>query len=844
MPFVTFCIALFLLFAGPSAHAGNNVWTRIGPSGAAVSALQFDPADPSVVVALTAEVVISRDGGATWSTAYRDGSTIHGSLLAFVRSRIYVVTDDNRLYASSDGGVTWTVHDVPWPVLALQADAEHPDNVYLRVQLPAPASAFLGSGIAKSTDGGATWTLLPTIVPNSGVYEIVADPVRANILYAGAAVNESPFPSAFYRSDDGGVTWHVLNAALPSGAFAYLSIDASHPDTLYLTRIADERRTVYLARSVDGGATWQVSATDMPRGPNDAYYVVPDRVRYGTLFLGFFNGYAVYRSVDFGVSWADTTTGVRPLTNATRVVPHPTQAGRVFVLTDSGLYRSDDDGATLTEITQGLSSRQIDRLEIDAPRLIAKSWSPGPWFESLDSGAHWSIVPAPDAPIAGLGHTITPTIGARPWSTRRYALVGNPSSGRANGNPATATLFRTDDDGRTWTHSTLSGLEIPDFLYAVTDGDPPRMFGFFYTFTCGAHGCNPTGLVITRSEDGGASWHALASNGSANLHSIAVSSGNPDLVVLSLQTGIARSTDGGATFTTVPFTESIAGTLWADPHDGQTFFAASAYSSTLPPRFYRSADGGSTWAVLPLAPQPTLATGGVVDVHFSRDRPGRIDIVAAQGLIERSEDSGASWKGLSPGPGDGNGAFGFARTDPSTVYFVSGSRGIAAYTIARDTPVDVVEFRNTILDHYFMTAAAEEAAGIDRGAAGPGWVRTGHAFKAWLTDIGAPAGVRPVCRFYGTPGLGPNSHFYTIDAAECAAVQHDAGWTLEATDVFYAYPPNGDACADGKQPIRRAYNDRFAFNDSNHRYATDAAAYAEVVARGWLPEGVVLCAEP
>jgi serine protease len=104
--------------------------------------------------------------------------------------------------------------------------------------------------------------------------------------------------------------------------------------------------------------------------------------------------------------------------------------------------------------------------------------------------------------------------------------------------------------------------------------------------------------------------------------------------------------------------------------------------------------------------------------------------------------------------------------------------------------------------------------------------------------------VRPVCRFYGTPGIGPNSHFYTVDADECAAVQRDPGWTLEATDVFFAYPPGDGDCSDGRRPVLRAYNNRYALNDSNHRYATDAAAYAEILARGWSPEGVVLCAEP
>lgn len=102
MQFVVACLTLCLLFVGSAAHAGNNAWTRIGPPGGAVTALEFDPADPSVVVALAGEVVISRDGGTTWSTAYSAGSTVRGRLLAFSRGRIYVVTDDGRLFVSPD----------------------------------------------------------------------------------------------------------------------------------------------------------------------------------------------------------------------------------------------------------------------------------------------------------------------------------------------------------------------------------------------------------------------------------------------------------------------------------------------------------------------------------------------------------------------------------------------------------------------------------------------------------------------------------------------------------------------------------------------------------------------
>jgi hypothetical protein len=149
----------------------------------------------------------------------------------------------------------------------------------------------------------------------------------------------------------------------------------------------------------------------------------------------------------------------------------------------------------------------------------------------------------------------------------------------------------------------------------------------------------------------------------------------------------------------------------------------------------------------------------------------------------------------------------------------------------------VVEFFNSNLNHYFITATPAEMAAIDAGAAGPGWSRTGRGFGS-LTA--AAAGAVPVCRFYGTPGRGPNSHFFTADAAECAAVRSDPGWTFEGF-AFSVLPAANGACARGK-PVYRAYNGRFPQNDSNHRYAIDLDVYNQMVGQGWQGEGVVMCA--
>lgn len=159
--------------------------------------------------------------------------------------------------------------------------------------------------------------------------------------------------------------------------------------------------------------------------------------------------------------------------------------------------------------------------------------------------------------------------------------------------------------------------------------------------------------------------------------------------------------------------------------------------------------------------------------------------------------------------------------------------------------VRAVEFHNTILDHYFVAAGPSEVAGILAGAAGQGWVATGQSFKAWLqmppdTFVAAA----PVCRFYGAPAGGPNSHFFTAESSECELVKRSGGWFYEGIG-FHIRPVGSDGrCPDGLLAVNRAYNMGFPRNDSNHRFSTSDSTMREMQRRGWVIEGAVMCARP
>jgi len=181
--------------------------------------------------------------------------------------------------------------------------------------------------------------------------------------------------------------------------------------------------------------------------------------------------------------------------------------------------------------------------------------------------------------------------------------------------------------------------------------------------------------------------------------------------------------------------------------------------------------------------------------------------------------------------------------------------------------VQVDEFYHEDLRHYFITADPAEKQALDAGIH-TGWKRTGESFKAYSSDSMTPGVVRPlafyqaggyvnpVCRYYGDPLRGLDSHFYSADEAECARVQIDYGsdwqmgvmgvWQFESDNVFQITSPIkvSGACPAGTIPVYRLWNQR---EDSNHRYTTSLAIRAQMIVAGYVvegygPAGVVMCA--
>jgi hypothetical protein len=161
---------------------------------------------------------------------------------------------------------------------------------------------------------------------------------------------------------------------------------------------------------------------------------------------------------------------------------------------------------------------------------------------------------------------------------------------------------------------------------------------------------------------------------------------------------------------------------------------------------------------------------------------------------------------------------------------------VGASGVADAAIISAIEYYDAALDHYFVTALPVEIAALDGGQF-PGWTRTGLSFNVY-TAGSAVAGSSSVCRFYGSPAAGLDSHFYSASGLECQQVlqRFPGAWLLESFDVFEVFlpDPNTGQCPAGSIPIYRAWNQRI---DSNHRYTTDVSVLNAMVARGFVAEG-------
>jgi photosystem II stability/assembly factor-like uncharacterized protein len=584
----------------PSAEAGVNIWSPIGPSSETVEQIALGVTSPSsAYLAGGSGIYRTTDAGTSWHLVTNQLFTGRHRIAVDPTdvNRIFVTTIGDRMYSSSDGGVTIAPHaSFPFPNGDAQVAAFSPDGSALYV--------VAGVNFYRSVDHGATWQLRGTLSGVSGGYAVNVLIDRAD----PATILIHRTENTAFVSHDGGSTWQPMQ--LPAQFSQQLAFTQQGPQRLWAAT------HLGLFVSSDLGAHWSPTTLTEP-----VLSVATHPADAAVLLVGDAFG-RIWRSNDEAAHWSDVTGAAR-LGQIYAVEISKADPQRMFVGGLEGVWGSTDAAATWVRRSEGLTGASVSGMSAAAAsdRIYVSLASGG--IHRL-AGGETTFVPVDDAAFrqnfpfpfsVGLRTLLaqglepdrllaaTPSLGllrstdaGSSWSQIGTGAFGDNEVFRLADSPLNEDLilagglvgiFRSVNGGIAW--SPVSGMPSESRVRDVVMG-PSTAYTAIMTPTATAY----DGRGVYKSSDQGSSW-VSANTGIAStmVHSLAVDPSNDHIVYAGSEAGLLRTMDAGAQWTHLPWIDQNATYEVAiDPVHPTILFAAVGNAVG------RSIDRGDTWEQL------------------------------------------------------------------------------------------------------------------------------------------------------------------------------------------------------------------------------------------------------
>ncbi len=458
-----------------------------------------------------------------------------------------------------------------------------------------------GGGLWKTTNAGGSWTpLTDNLLPNQGVAAIGIDPKNTNTIFLGsgdAVYNSiSLVGSGLYKSTDGGANWSHIAASTFTGTVNKVLVNPLNSNIVLACNYS--KPGIY--RSTDGGSSF----TKVYPTAGNATAVIWDIVAADVI-----NNKQVFFAVEGNTPGGSST--------------------------QAGIYRSSDDGATWSKITNGLpAGNTIGKAALGIPNnkthvycLISNpSGDLTGLYASTNSGAGFSKVNSTPTDVFNIGY------GAQGF----YDLYLGVSPGFGT----TDTLYiggiiayRSTNSGSSWTqyvNTPNDNIHVDQQCIAIDPSNSKNLL----------MGCDGG---VYRSTNGGASW----SYRSNNMHSMRVY--HLGLSKLDSKTTLAGFQDQGIWNA---YKGQNPSQLWGgdgfqpmvDPSDANVIYAENQYGS-----IWKSNDGGQNFNYIN---DQSFEPYADWDAPLKMAPHNHLTVFTGRTDVWRSIDGGSSWDPISNGLGN------------------------------------------------------------------------------------------------------------------------------------------------------------------------------------------------
>lgn len=188
----------------------------------------------------------------------------------------------------------------------------------------------------------------------------------------------------------------------------------------------------------------------------------------------------------------------------------------------------------------------------------------------LYAATHFGLFALPeDGKAERIADRYQDTMGFTVVGPNTFLGSGHPDVRKDPALPPRLGLIRSTDAAQTWQTVSLTG----EVDFHALHGAHGNVYGWD----------SGTGRLMV-SDDDGRTWDTRSTLG---LRDFAVSPADPDTLLATTERGLARSTDGGRTFTAVPGAPVLAVLAWQRP--------AALHGVDPTGQVHASADGGQTW---------------------------------------------------------------------------------------------------------------------------------------------------------------------------------------------------------------------------------------------------------